>query len=254
MPSATEPRRARACDACHESKVRCDGNAQCALCIKRNIACTYRRPTLANRSSRRPSSRHEGVVSQPSVAEVLSLEADDLPPDLDAEAHFLHGAAATAMDDISAMATADDVYQSCGKRGFQIMLDCMRSPAHISSHVGFPTSLHSVQIWWDLCYESYCADFHNHWPVLHAPSWTESEHSILLEASVAVVATWSRDGPESVLSHTALKVHERIVDLAIWQLSSEDSQSSTQKNGHWAYDTWVVALLNVIFALSTGVS
>ena len=51
MPTAPDPRRGRACDACHANKTKCDGGTKCTLCIKRGICCTYKHASKSGSKS-----------------------------------------------------------------------------------------------------------------------------------------------------------------------------------------------------------
>ncbi|RDB23327.1 hypothetical protein Hypma_009120 [Hypsizygus marmoreus] len=80
MKAPKRKRLAKACDACHKSKRRCDGTAPCSNCYYASKACSYTdasgRPVPAPRPFKPDRPENDQRIPQPSSSNVLTLTQD----------------------------------------------------------------------------------------------------------------------------------------------------------------------------------
>lgn len=201
MPTAPDPRRGRACDACHANKTKCDGGSKCTLCIKRGISCTYKHASKSNgrssgsrspvddASSNRSSSSHPGPDAQESVS-ISPHIALVTPP----------------------ISPADEV-----KASFKRIAHLMRTGVlPLGEATPIPASEHA---WIEANSKDYFARFHDTWPFLHAPSYTIGmEDSFLVAVSVAMISCWLRSPDE--FEPVVMELHETFLKVySVWIVS-----------------------------------
>lgn len=133
------------------------------------------------------------------------------------------------------------------------MVNLLKNGAEVPTQVGLPKELLEVSDWWEQCSDKYRLGFHNHWPILHYPTIQDfPRNSVWNEASIAMVATWATFGPGSVLRERALEIHDHLTVAILNELMG--SPVDDLENQPWPWEMWCVALINVVFALETGVS
>lgn len=204
MPTAPDPRRGRACDACHANKTKCDGGTKCTLCIKRGISCTYKHASKAgsSRSSRSPVEDPKRTASRP-VPDVheINTPSSITPP------------IALGTSQIS---PADEI-----KAAFKRISNDVRTG---KIPVGEPTTVPAPDHpWIEANSREYFGRLHEAWPVLHAPSYTIGmEDSFVIATSVAMISCWLRSPDE--YGEVVMELHETIMNtLSQWIVSLHNS-------------------------------
>ncbi|KAL2214532.1 hypothetical protein CC79DRAFT_1392378 [Sarocladium strictum] len=215
---APAPRRAKACNACHESKVKCDGGEQCSLCAKRGIICSY------DREGQQATSDSMQGVEQ--------------------------GKATSSTSASSITSRADNAEEA--DRGLNLVIGLLQNGLKVPTRAGLPEELLVVEDWWQRCSDRYRLGFHNEWPVLHYPTIQDFPRSSLwFEASIIMVATWASSGPGTTFRDRALDIHDRLMNAMIGEMMScavhEDLDSQP-----WPWEVWCVSIINIAFALETG--
>lgn len=77
-----------------------------------------------------------------------------------------------------------------------------------------------LQKWLDNCIEAFFTGFHLIWPILNAPSWDATTASLDLSATICVMGTWLREGGQGEECHSALLVHEVLLQRLLQKLAS----------------------------------
>ncbi|KAM0415296.1 hypothetical protein ACHAPD_006491 [Fusarium lateritium] len=191
MPTAPDPRRGRACDACHANKTKCDGGTKCTLCIKRGISCTYKHASKSgsSRSSRSPVEDANRASSRP-VQDVQEINAP------------------TSITPPLALGTspANEI-----KTAFKRIANDIRT-GKIS--LGEPTPVPAVDHpWIEANSREYFGRLHEAWPILHAPSYTIGmEDSFIVATSVAMISCWLKNPDE--YGEVVMELHETLMNAA----------------------------------------
>uniref|UniRef100_A0A098DBM5 C2H2-type domain-containing protein n=1 Tax=Gibberella zeae (strain ATCC MYA-4620 / CBS 123657 / FGSC 9075 / NRRL 31084 / PH-1) TaxID=229533 RepID=A0A098DBM5_GIBZE len=215
MPTAPDPRRGRACDACHANKTKCDGGTKCTLCIKRGISCTYKHASKAgsSRSSRSPVEDPKRTASRP-VPDVheINTPSSITPP------------IALGTSQIS---PADEI-----KAAFKRISNDVRTG---KIPVGEPTTVPAPDHpWIEANSREYFGRLHEAWPVLHAPSYTIGmEDSFVIATSVAMISCWLRSPDE--YGEVVMELHETIMNtLSQWIDKRLIAKASLLRDAYYA--------------------
>jgi hypothetical protein len=186
MPTAPDPRRGRACDACHANKTKCGGGTKCTLCIKRGISCTYKHASKSSSGSKNPSD------------DAASNRASSRPiPDGQEATQSISTHLALGTPQISPI---DEV-----KAAFKRIANHVRTG---EIPIGEDTAIPVLdKNWIEANSKDYFGRFHDTWPILHAPSYVIGmEDSFLVSVSVAMISCWLKSPDE--FGQVVLQLHE----------------------------------------------
>jgi hypothetical protein len=139
-------------------------------------------------------------------------------------------------------------------RGLNLVIGLLQNGLKVPTRAGLPEELLGVEDWWQRCSDRYRLGFHNEWPVLHYPTIQDfPRNSLWFEASIIMVATWASSGPGTTFRDRAFDIHDRLMNTMIGEMMScavhEDLDSQP-----WPWEVWCVSIINIAFALETGVS
>ncbi|CEI67380.1 unnamed protein product [Fusarium venenatum] len=227
MPTAPDPRRGRACDACHANKTKCDGGTKCTLCIKRGISCTYKHASKSgsSRSSRSPVEDANRASSRP-VQDVQEINAP------------------TSITPPLALGTspANEI-----KTAFKRIANDIRT-GKIS--LGEPTPVPAVDHpWIEANSREYFGRLHEAWPILHAPSYTIGmEDSFIVATSVAMISCWLKNPDE--YGEVVMELHETLMNAASEYISNTICRQELDKP--WPIETYQTTALQIVFAFYHG--
>ncbi|KAH7003130.1 hypothetical protein EDB82DRAFT_482650 [Fusarium venenatum] len=227
MPTAPDPRRGRACDACHANKTKCDGGTKCTLCIKRGISCTYKHASKSgsSRSSRSPVEDANRASSRP-VQDVQEINAP------------------TSITPPLALGTspANEI-----KTAFKRIANDIRT-GKIS--LGEPTPVPAVDHpWIEANSREYFGRLHEAWPILHAPSYTIGmEDSFIVATSVAMISCWLKNPDE--YGEVVMELHETLMNAASEYISNTICRQELDKP--WPIETYQATALQIVFAFYHG--
>ncbi|KAJ4267547.1 hypothetical protein NW762_003654 [Fusarium torreyae] len=191
MPSAPDPRRGRACDACHANKTKCDGGTKCTLCIKRGINCTYNHASKSSSGSKSPSDDAPDSRSVPHSSAQNRQQQEAI--------------AATANVTLGTpqLSPNDEV-----RAGLKRIANHLRSgEIPIGEDLPIPPL---DQNWIESNSKEYFGRFHNTWPIFHAPSYFPLDASFVVTVSVAMISCWLKSPDE--FGEAVMQVHEAFMD------------------------------------------
>ncbi|KEY70509.1 hypothetical protein S7711_02676, partial [Stachybotrys chartarum IBT 7711] len=250
---APEPRRGRACDACHANKTKCDGGVQCSLCAKRRIECSFTRggPTASTdsaasttlqhvvslRDGPRPAPIHRVTLQyQSSTESTSSISSDQSMPMLLGFQHDFDAMKRLQQKDI----------QDAAADGLKIIIEALQASHSATSTTSLPRASAAVKKWVSDCIHSYFFHFHDRWAILHAPIFDEMTDNFSILATVCIVGSWfSSAGATRGLIAEA---H----DVLVKQLVEELVRVTLKPRERWPLQTYQAALLNIAFAVETG--
>ncbi|KAK7214421.1 hypothetical protein V2G26_002424 [Clonostachys chloroleuca] len=228
-------RTVQACDACYENKTKCDGGERCSLCTKRGITCIISRG--------RPSNQKAGPIEE---ADAITSEdvGDVYEVNNDQECHDTSAKQRSFLDEETSHLSSDSLAWS----GMSQILDLLRAA---SAGKDIPTLSVSdpAKQWVSSCTETYFGPFHDRWPLIHAPLFNETEDNLFVVSAVVMIGSILRDEDSSVRD-LALEVHSHLHDYCLKSLTAP--QDEELKYSVWPYETYQLALLNVIAALEFG--
>jgi hypothetical protein len=192
-----DPRRGRACDACHANKTKCEGGPQCSLCAKRGVECTYKL-VQKDRGKENQSIEEESPAAeeptppQPSTTAHVSKEDND--------DHSMSGVEEeSSVGDV--VTTVNQAHDPDPKQGEKIddtfavilarLTDKIESRA-TQLDADFETSEEEKEWFLDNTHH-YFKRFHETWPVVHGPTffWVV-ENCVASSATVVMIAAWLR--------------------------------------------------------------
>lgn len=221
-PAHSDSKRVRACDACHASKIRCDGGTQCSLCTKRGIDCAFTRGPGPNSTS---NLQRRSVSSLPSTSKSHS---PDIPtssisisdPD-GAPKPVTTQLVPTHFSDV--VGPADQGTQhldpSIATAGLKLILNVISNP--LSSETMSRNRLQlpeQIEKWSSECLRAYITHFHDRWPILHIPTFEQEVISIGLRSTAIIIGSWLRN--ESADSSLVYDIHNILVKNLLADLVS----------------------------------
>ncbi|KAL2671278.1 hypothetical protein Neosp_013858 [[Neocosmospora] mangrovei] len=187
------PRRGRACDACHANKTKCDGGIQCTLCAKRGISCTYK---LVSKSS------SDGKTSKSNASPSNSPTS----PSPAAAIGFREAFAAAA-------ANMRTTLQSSPKED-EVTAGLKRIAGELASReisIDGSTRMSSAdKDWMEASSKEFFDRFHDSWPILHAPSFFPMDHALVVSVSVVMISSWLKN-PDG-MAEPVLRLHEVLME------------------------------------------
>ncbi|KAL5623569.1 hypothetical protein FOBRF1_002819 [Fusarium oxysporum] len=222
MPTAPDPRRGRACDACHANKTKCDGGTRCTLCVKRGINCTYKHASKSSSGSKSPSEDTadpravaNGFTS-PSLIQNLTPGTPQISPN-------------------------DEI-----KAGFKRIANHVRTG---EIPIGEDTPVPALdKNWIEGNSKEYFGRFHDTWPILHGPSYVTMDTSLLVSVSIAMISCWLRNPDE--FEDVVLQLHESLMSaFSDW---IANPRSRHEYDEPWPFETYQAILMNIIFAFYHG--
>lgn len=221
-PAHSDSKRVRACDACHASKIRCDGGTRCSLCTKRGIDCAF---------TRGPGSHGASNLQRRSVSSLPSASKSN-SPDLPTPSIQTSDLEDTPKPDISqVMATSytnigDPMTQgtqhpdpAIATAGLKLILNVISNPLSSEALSRNQLQLPSeVEKWSSECIKAYMRHFHDRWPILHIPSFEREVVSIGLRSTVIMIGSWVQN--EAAGNSLVFEIHSNLVKTLLADLVS----------------------------------
>ena len=241
------------------NKTRCDGGGglRCTLCAQRAVDCSYR--------GSRPADRDDGstiLATQPRSENIIESPKEtstNWPSD---SARPFEGTG----DVVPAMEGPEDSEPSIGTAGASFVLKSIQKSANLfKKPLGEPPA--DVEAWCTACSEAYWEQVHDHWSVLHQPTFSLESDPLAVTASMVIIGCWF-NGPRDA-SDLVVNVHMRLVDnffeelvrhhTTLFKESLAHSWQSRpgaglDEDGPWRFEVYQAVLLNIIFAFYSGVS
>jgi hypothetical protein len=270
-PAHSDSKRVRACDACHASKIRCDGGIRCSLCTKRGIDCAFTRGPGPNNTS---NLQRRSVSSIPSVSKshspdtpTPSIPTSDPDSTPNPGTSQLTPLSATNYTDVVGPAAqgAQHMDPSVATAGLKLILNVISNP--LSSETLSRNRLQlpeEVEKWSSECLRAYITHFHDRWPILHIPTFEREVISIGLRSTAIMIGSWIRN--ETADNSLVFEIHSILVKNLLADLVSRplkfverqytellQTETTVDAAGVWPIRTLQSALLNVIFAFECGV-
>ncbi|KAL7954679.1 hypothetical protein V8C34DRAFT_317069 [Trichoderma compactum] len=227
----SDSKRVRACDACHASKIRCDGGVRCSLCIKRGIDCAFTRGPAPNVAANPPqgsaSSLHSGHGSRSpdpprSAHTEASASTGGSQPDTNQAVPMSYTMNGTAP---VSQGTQQHDAPSIGIEGLQLVLEAVSRPrpSGSSSRLQRPLTP-EVKSWSASCIKSYMGRFHDRWPVLHAPTFEHDVDSVALRSSAIMIGFWLQN--ETGDNSLVFDIHNILVKRLLDELREKNMKKA----------------------------
>ncbi|CAH0046833.1 unnamed protein product [Clonostachys solani] len=228
-------RTVQACDACYENKTKCDGGERCSLCTRRGITCIVSRG--------RPSNQKAGPTEEEDA--IVSEDVDGIH-----EVNYVQECQDTSVKQRSFFDEDTSHLSSDGlaRAGMSQILELLRAASACKDTPTLSVS-DSVRKWVSLCTEAYFGPFHDRWALIHAPLFDETEDDLFIVSTVVMIGSILRD-KVSIVRDLTLEVHSHLHDYCIKSLTA--TQDEDLKDSIWPYETYQLALLNIIAALELG--
>ncbi|KUJ17543.1 uncharacterized protein LY89DRAFT_733387 [Mollisia scopiformis] len=201
----------RACLACRAGKTKCDGNDNCAKCLKRGIECKYgeedsRRDESPSRSQRQigsPIPTESISASRTSARDTIDQIPTTTPKPLEIPPSLANGCSGL-VDWASTQIRPDPKVTT----GIEVGIDRDLSQKYL---------------------DAYFEHFHDRWPVVHRPSVEEEiDDTDLCELSMRMIGGWIVGTTDSI--QFALDTHNVLMDHIMSQLSQVTSKDSFQQS------------------------
>lgn len=218
----SDPKRVRACDACHASKIRCDGGTRCSLCTKRGINCAF---------TRGPGAVLASNIRQGTASSLRSSHGSRSPdgPRSSTEASVSSGGSQSGVNQAvpvtyvdSAPVSQESLQQqdpsSASLEGLQLVLEAVSRPKSTSSRTQRQPPP-EVKKWSAACIDAYFGRFHDRWPVLHAPTFEKEVESARLRSTVLLIGSWLRHENEGN-NHLLFDIHSVLVKRLLDEMVS----------------------------------
>ncbi|KAF4976006.1 hypothetical protein FZEAL_7262 [Fusarium zealandicum] len=232
MPVVPDPRRGRACDACHANKTKCNGGTKCALCVKRGINCTYK--LVGKNETDSNGSRNNAAASDSSDS------PSPVPRDVELQ-DSVAAAAVAANGGRQRLSLAEAAW--LGLRRISQRLSCREISIENDGQL-----LEGDKGWMEPATDEYLGRFHDTWPILHGPTITSMHQPTILTISVIMIGSWLKNPDD--LREPVLRIHEILVDRFFEWLVHPRPRHQIDKP--WPVETFQAIVLNIIFAFYHG--
>ncbi|KAI8656524.1 Zn(2)-C6 fungal-type domain-containing protein [Fusarium sp. Ph1] len=231
MPAAPDPRRGRACDACHANKTKCDGGIQCTLCAKRGISCTYK---LVSKSS------SDGKTSKSNASPSNSPTSPSPAAAIGFREAFA-SAAANMRTTLLSSPKEDEVTAGLKRIAGEL--------ASREISIDGSTRMSSAdKDWMEASSKEFFERFHDSWPILHAPSFFPMDHALVVSVSVVMISSWLKN-PDG-MAEAVLRLHEVLMERFFEWIANPRPRHNLQEP--WPMDIFQGIILNIIFAFYYG--
>lgn len=177
-----DSRKDPACDACHSSKVKCDGGAQCTLCKKRNAECTYDRASI---SKRRHVDRSPDLQTRPAAA-ANDMESQYTSPTPESTSCVLSAPNSPEIHSQPGILPWDK-WAEPGAKALAHALSAIRLEKESKLLTDAPEWL---KTWLDECSVAYIGQFHERWPIIHSPSRHTEGDPALVPIITTIIGAW----------------------------------------------------------------
>ena len=213
----------RACNYCHTSKIKCDGNVQCSACLKKGIECKYgqedasQAPEIPAASSRKSEVPDHGLLAS-SKAGILSSVSPSNGENQETETPVLsrdpngtsHGIPTPGPQTISLQGPSNQHSPSVvGFIDWSVVK--IRNDLAVSNSEDMLDGTEKYM-------ETHFTHFHPRWPILHRPSYDEENHSDGLISSTKMIGAWLEGDHES--RQFSINTHHRLIDQILPRLVS----------------------------------
>ncbi|XWW97548.1 hypothetical protein V2A60_005532 [Cordyceps javanica] len=277
-----DSRKEPACDACHASKIKCDGGSRCSLCRKRDIECTYQRANLARRvidanpdvvfdlsggnfsATRAPltTSHHRTGVSKAAAAAAAATTTTAITTTnttrgrtarsvrAASQASSNSASEASSPPVVAAPANASPVETSWNERtkaGTHVIAHAMGVLRDGGESDALSNPSPKMKNWLDDCFHSYFGEFHETWPILHAPEFDDPVESVPLAATIAIIGAWRK-----ITDPAAIQMLFTIHQILMQYLFAQLTRFTFDSGKPWPIQLYQAALLNAIFAFEIG--
>lgn len=220
--ASREPRRERACDTCHANKTRCSGGAQCVLCAKRGVQCTYNR---GNGEGRDASVEDLPIRSQQQGQTCFNAGSDsDSGSTMLTTSNFPSTLIAEPVMQIDENQVADAHLEFNRATALEMLYNVLAAELATS-----PPEQHVIpRTWLSHCVASYIRGFHTRWPILHAPAINESTDSVQLIATIVCIESWLHG--DAKLKGQVLRIHDHLIKQFYKEMVSPPKILEKKKN------------------------
>ncbi|KAM3515324.1 hypothetical protein MY11210_001065 [Beauveria gryllotalpidicola] len=264
-----DSRKEPACDACHASKIKCDGGSRCSLCRKRDIECTYQRANLArrvieanpdvvfdlsggnfsaNQGTLPTTGSHHGAPRRTTAAAAAAAAARSVRATSQDSSCSASDASPppifTPPTNVSPLEASWNERTKAGTRVIAHAMGVLRDGGE-SDALSNPSP--KMKDWLDDCFQSYFGQFHETWPILHAPQFDEPVEFVPLAASIAIIGAWRQ-----ITDPGAMQMIFAIHQILMQYLFSQLTRFTFDASQPWPLAVYQASLLNAIFAFEIG--
>lgn len=242
FPTTPRPRCTRACDACHENKVKCDGGTRCSPCTHQNTECTYNRKAY-------------GQTIDQSLSKPRGLSSD------------IH----TTSDPINQYTVSGDSVRSKDQTiesldGLRSIFSVLTTSADVQEEYDRERFPHHIQSWISGCMTSYQGRFHERWPVIHVATLDKNKKPTILVATLLIIGSWFRDSKDTQTLNLSIQnvllsklIEDMVSTLCFLScihvlIKQSNLGASDDRAKPWPLELLQTAVLNIVIAFESGVS
>lgn len=261
----------RACIACRRGKNKCDGEARCSNCIRRDIECRYHRDD--GDDDVRMGGTSEEVTQHSESQTVVSTEDDSrtghspVPQIFAPSEYSLESEHSTNSPDIVPDKNHPRVYENTNLLAQHANIpripkpfgetkiinwmtaEVRRDPVNLANANKVVTEMDEEnRLKYELYLEAFFRLFHHRWPLIHRPTYKETDGDSSLLSSIRMIGAWLVGTTES--RKFALATHETCLEEFIPKLHQITCQDKFQLS--LSSGMCQSALLNIIFSLYCG--
>lgn len=104
---------------------------------------------------------------------------------------------------------------SASVKGMSSVLEALNAPNGSLDEL-LEKSFGEPNAWSTTCIDAYMESFHNHWAIIHGPTFNLDRDPLAISASVIMIGCWLQY--PKVADELVLAVHERLVDKLFGEL------------------------------------